>query len=391
MSRASTARPNRRAKRRLVPAGIALSMMLIAACGGGEVEGPVGDAPSTPGSAGTGGGANAESEWGSLEELVAAAEEDGELNFVGSAVVVGGQPGMEMLQEALNEKYGIDVDLNFLPGPSMTEAANRVVQEVQAGQESFTDILFSPNSGSGSNLYEHTRPHPVELFPEEELPPEEAFVFDNRAIQVMTDFPGIIYNTNIISAEEAPTNLEEFVDPQWEGMIAAGTGGAIMYYLPFMMPEDEAFGYVEQLAALDPALIRCGEDARIASGEFPLFGLSCGEYGVRQLQEAGAPIAAEVLDDACILLHWHLLVPETSKRPALAHLFSMFLASPEGQEAYWDAAMVNDVFFDTPMKEKLEDVQSRGSECLDTGGEFTQENADQVQEYRERISTILGG
>jgi iron(III) transport system substrate-binding protein len=370
---------------------MALSMMLVAACGGGEVEGPVGDAPSTPDPGTGGGGGSSESEWDSLEDLVAAAEADGEMNFVGSAVVTGGQPGMEILEAALNEKYGIDVSLNFLPGPSMTEAANRVAQEVQAGQPAFTDILFSPNSGTGSNLYEYTRPHPVELFDADELPPDEAFVYDNRAIQVMTDFPGLIYNTDVISEDEAPTNLDEFVDPKWKGMISAGTSGALLYYLPFMMAEDEAIGYVEQLASLDPGLIRCGEDARIASGEFPLFGLSCGEYGVRQLQEQGAPIAARVLDDACILLHWHLLVPETSERPALAHLFSMFLASPEGQEAYWEAALVNDVFFDTPMKKQLEDAQSRGSECLDTGGEFSRENAEQIQQYREQITTILGG
>jgi ABC-type Fe3+ transport system substrate-binding protein len=392
MSRAPVARSARRATRRMVPAGMALSMMLVAACGGGEVEGAVGDAPSTTDSQGSGaGGGSSESEWDSLEDLVAAAEADGELNFVGSAVVTGGQPGMDVLEAALNDKYGIDVSLNFLPGPSMTEAATRVVQEVQAGQPAFTDILWSPNSGSGSNLHEFARQHPVELFDKDELPPEEAFVYDNRAIQVMTDFPGIVYNTDVISEDEAPSNLDEFVDPKWEGMIAAGTGGAVMYYLPFLMPEDEALDYVERLAALDPGLIRCGEDARTASGEFPLFGLSCGEYGVRQLQKQGAPIAARILEDACILLKWHLLVPETSQRPALAHLFSMFLASPEGQEAYWEAAMVNDVFWDTPMKEQLEEVQSQGIECVDTGGEFTQENAAEIQGYRERMTTILGG
>jgi ABC-type Fe3+ transport system substrate-binding protein len=365
-------------------------MMLIAACGGGEVEGAVGDAPPTKDSQGSGSGSS-QSEWESLEDLVAAAEADGEMNFVGSAVVTGGQPGMDILEAALKEKYDIDVSLNFLPGPSMTEAATRVAQEVQAGQPAFTDILWSPNSGSGSNLHEYARPHPVELFEEDELPPEEAFVYGNRAVQVMTDFPGIVYNTDVISKDEVPTSLEEFTDPKWEGMIAAGTGGAVMYYLPFLMPEDEAFQYVERLAALKPGLIRCGEDARTASGEFPLFGLSCGEYGVRQLQKQGAPIGSRVLTDACILLKWHLLVPETSERPALAHLFSMFLASPEGQEAYWEAAMVSDVFFDTPMKEKLEEVQSEGTECVDTGGQFTEENAEQIQDYRERMTTILGG
>jgi iron(III) transport system substrate-binding protein len=373
-------------KRRIVPAVLAVGL-LMTACGG-EVEGSIADPADTPAADGSADKPST-SEWDSLDELVAAAEADGEMNFVGSAVVTGGQPGMDILEAALNEKYGIEVNLNFLPGPSMTDAATRVVQEVQAGQPSYTDILWSPNSGGGSSVYQYTRPHPVELF--DDLPPEEALVYDNRAIQVMTDFVGLIYNTDIIDEKDVPSNLDELMDPKWEGMIAAGTGGTGMYYFPFFMPEEEAFDYVDQYAALEPALIRCGEDARIASGEFPLYAFSCGEYGVRQLQKAGAPIAAKVLEDSCILLKWHLLVPETSPHAALAHLFSAFLASPEGQEAYWEAAMVADVYWDTPMKEKLEDSEDAGMECLDTGGSFQEENSAEIQGYREKIIALLGG
>jgi ABC-type Fe3+ transport system substrate-binding protein len=169
--------------------------------------------------------------------------------------------------------------------------------------------------------------------------------------------------------------MDELVDPKWKGKASAGSDGALMYYLPFILGEEKAMDYVERYAALKPAFMRCGEDARIASGEYAYFAMSCGEYGVRQLQAKGAPISSRVLNDACIELTWSLLVPKTSKRPALAHLLSGFMATPEGQAAYWEAA---------------KEVEATGAKCLRAGGSFQEENAAEIDRYRTQIIKILG-
>jgi iron(III) transport system substrate-binding protein len=382
MQRVIKVRPAVRARAVRLCAGAVVLGLGLAACGGGA------ESPATePSAAGSGA---ADGQWKTLDELVAAADKDGELSFVGSAVVWGGVPGMKVIQDALNKKYGTNVQLKFVPGPSMTDAATKVVQEVTANQASFSDILVSPNSGGGSKLYEHSRVHPVALFPD--LPKDDALTaYGDRAIQIMTDFPGVIYNTEEVKPADVPQNLDDLVDPKWKGKASAGADGALMYYLPFILGEQKAMDYVKRYAALKPAFMRCGEDARIASGEYAYFALSCGEYGVRQLQAKGAPVASRVLNDACIQLTWSLLVPKTSKRPALAHLLSGFMATPEGQAAYWEAAKVSDKFLDTPTAKKLKEVEASGAKCLTAGGEFQEKNAAEIDRYRKEIITIMGG
>jgi ABC-type Fe3+ transport system substrate-binding protein len=356
----------------------------LVACGGGTTTPAAGPANSDKS-----GAAAATDQWKTLDDLVAAADKEGELSFVGSAVVWGGTTGMQTIQDALNKKYGTNVKLKFLPGPSMTDAATKVIQEVSANQTAFTDILVSPNSGGGSKLYEYSREHPIELF--SDLPTDSALTaYDNRSIQIMTDFPGVIYNTDLVKPADVPKTMDELVDPKWKGKASAGSDGALMYYLPFILGEEKAMDYVERYAALKPAFMRCGEDARIASGEYAYFAMSCGEYGVRQLQAKGAPISSRVLNDACIELTWSLLVPKTSKRPALAHLLSGFMATPEGQAAYWEAAKVSDIFHDTPTAKKLKEVEATGAKCLRAGGSFQEENAAEIDRYRTQIIKILG-
>jgi ABC-type Fe3+ transport system substrate-binding protein len=161
--------------------------------------------------------------------------------------------------------------------------------------------------------------------------------------------------------------------------------------LPFVVGEEKATALIKRYAALKPAFLRCGEDARIASGEFAIFFLSCGDYGARTLQETGAPIAAQVVKDACIILHWYLYVPATSQRPALAHLFSAFMATPEGQAAYYRAARVSDVFWDTPSKKIFDAATQSGAQCVDIDGEFAQQHGAELQHYMLLFKQILGG
>lgn len=327
------------------------------------------------------------SPWPSLDQLVAAANKEKELNFLGSAVVVGGTKGMGILQDALNKKYGTDVRINYVPGPSMDVAAQRVIQEVGANQPSFTDIVWAPYA-DGAGLYKFATPHPANLFPDL---PKDALEYGNTAIRVISTFPGVIYNTTLITPDKAPTTLDQVANPAWAGMASSGPGNTMWPDLPFVVGEERATALVKKYAALKPAFIRCGEDARIASGEFAIFFLSCGDYGVRTLQETGAPIAAKVLQDACIILHWYLFVPTTSQRPALAHLFSAFLATPEGQAAYYRAARVSDIFWDTPSKNVFDAAKQAGAKCVDIDSDFTQQHGAELQHFMGVFKQLLGG
>ena len=330
---------------------------------------------------------NTGSPWISLDQLIAAANVEKEMSFLGSAAVVGGTKGMAILQDALNKKYGTDVRINYAPGPPMDVALQRVIQEVSANQPSFSDVVWSPEA-DGAGLYKFASPHPAELFSDL---PKQALEFDNKAIRVMSAFPGVIYNTNLIAPDQVPKSLDQIANSAWAGLASSPAGNTMWPDLPFIVGEERATAVVKKYAALKPAFLRCGEDARIASGEFAIFFLSCGDYVVRTLQETGAPIAAQVLPDACIVLHWYLYVPATSRRPALAHLFSAFMATPEGQAAYYRAARVSDVFSDTPSRKIYDAVTKSGAQCLDIDADFTEKHGAEQKHFMLVYKQLLGG
>lgn len=83
-----------------------------------------------------------------VRRLMAAAKEKGEreLDLVWSATSLGGSEGAKKFEALFNRMYGMNIRMNFTPGPSMTEMAGKVTEEVAAGRKASTDILVGTES-----------------------------------------------------------------------------------------------------------------------------------------------------------------------------------------------------------------------------------------------------
>lgn len=115
---------------------------------------------------------------------------------------------------------------------------------------------------------------------------------------------GIAYNTNLVSAEEAPTSWEDLLDPKWQNKIAIphpGFSGSAGLWILGMV---DAYGwdYLDRLNALDPQVGRSASDGYnlIVSGERAI---------------AATPSATAVLTGA--------------QHPNAAKLFAEFMLTPE--------------------------------------------------------------
>lgn len=323
-----------------------------------------------------------------LAQLIEKASAEGTLNVVSSGAVWNGTGGMKLIQDAFNAKYKTNVTFNFVPGPSMPEGAVRIAQETQAGQQAFTDVLAA-NADSLLDAAPGTIAIPVELFGDL---PRQASTLDGHAIRIMSAFQGVAYNTQLVRAQDVPKTLQDLLDPKWKGKVITTSYAAGFNYLPWVIGEEQARTYVKQYAKQATGLMRCGEEERVGSGEFALFAIDCGAYGALQVASRGAPVASQPLQDAGLMLHWYLTVPTTSAHPALATLFSVFIATKEGQDVMSKAAFVSDYYVEgTPTNILYAQVVAQGTKILDIDVPWVKENRTEAAKFQREFTALLQG
>ena len=265
-----------------------------------------------------------------LDALVKAAQNEKTLNVVWGPSL-GAAAGARALQEALNKRYGINIAINYTPGPSFPQMASRVIQEIQAGRPNSTDVslgaettmisLMSANALQQINWREafpHIRP--------------EMLTKNGESVQVVTLFTGIYYNTRFIKADEVPKKMMDVFNPKWKGKIASTPYAGTFDRLAMQFGPETIRPIVQKTSEWAGGLIRCGEYERLASGEFIMFFFDCGRGDERLSVKNGGPMDTATLEDAAITTNWFLGIPKNSTKPNLAKLFVGYVASEEGQK-----------------------------------------------------------
>jgi len=73
--------------------------------------------------------------------------------------------------------------------------------------------------------------------------------------------------------------------------------------------EEKATAFLQKFAKQVAGLIRCGEEERVANGEFAMLAFNCDMADANDMREKGAPVNGKILRDAGILSYWYLAVP----------------------------------------------------------------------------------
>jgi iron(III) transport system substrate-binding protein len=267
-----------------------------------------------------------------LQALIDGARQEGQLELVWSQNTLDGSSGARKLQDAINQKYGLNLRFNFTPGPAGPSIGARVVQEVAAGQPSHTDIQaisVYPDIQDAFTLVDW-RQYAPDL-------PEDAILYGGRGVAWGTLVPGITYNTQLVTGDRVPRSLADFLKPEWKGKFAAPpyVVGRAVYATPEYLGYDRWFELWRQYTAQVGGLMRCGETDRVLSGEFQAFAIDCGDYEARAAQRAGRPLGHVIPAEGAPLRFWIMGVPRTSAHPNAAKLFILYLTSREGQDFVW--------------------------------------------------------
>jgi len=271
-----------------------------------------------------------------LEQSIAAAKKESELYFVAGPTTFGGKKGLADLEAAFNRKFGLHMRMRFSAGPEMNAIAARVITELKAGGKSSTDMYLG-SLGQFAHLQKENALEEVEwskLFPwitkeMEEIPAR-------RGVLVYTSPRGIIYNSSLISEQQAPKKYEDLVDPRlspaWNGKIAVPPYPNWLVELSLLWGEERVKDFTRKLVGLNGGWLRYGEEERVISGEFPIMAnIGDSLATMWKWQAKKAPLVAVLGSTPGDASYFHMGVPKNSAHPHMAKLFVGFMVSKEAQ------------------------------------------------------------
>src|SRR5690348_2483820 len=129
-----------------------------------------------------------------LAKVIAAARQEGKLLLRSTTSVNGAAEGAKIAQDGIKRMFGVDLAVEWVPGPAFAPLAAALYQEKQAGQPASGDVYVGTAIQITPYL-ERGLFRPVDwakLMPARITP--ATVEADGRALRLMTFLPGINYN-----------------------------------------------------------------------------------------------------------------------------------------------------------------------------------------------------
>jgi hypothetical protein len=267
-----------------------------------------------------------------LQAIIEGAAEEGEVRMKHSSLIT--EDGVERLEAEILEMFGVDLDIQNTPTGGRGADIAEAMMELETGVTPSYDMhRFGPDHafiGLEVGLFAEVDWAPLII---EGTVPDVLLSGDMERFMVIdTDFDAIVYNPDVISAEEAPTSFYDLADPKWKDTIGIAKyeswWGLTVFCLGGEEGKDENLDLIRDI--LDNGAIQ-GRWSELLSryliGEVDIFTASV-KYFMEAVNQ-GVPAEWSTLD--FVLVDPGLAcVREGAPNPNAAKLLSIFLASPEG-------------------------------------------------------------
>ena len=248
------------------------------------------------------------------------------------------EPLIQPVIDAFNAQHpGVEI---LLKAGSNSEIANALIEE-QANPQAdvfITTELFTVQSLAAQGIFQPYRPAGVEQIPAEFIGPDNQWIGLTRRARV------IMYNTDLVSPDEAPESIFDLTDPKWKGQIAAAgsTNGSVQAQIAAMRQlngEQATEQWLRDLIANEVTFFGGHTDVRkaVGAGEFKL-GLVNHYYFYLQ-QEEGSSVDIVFPDQGegqigLITNATAVAIVKEAPNTSAAQTFLDFLVSPEGQKLF---------------------------------------------------------
>jgi iron(III) transport system substrate-binding protein len=233
------------------------------------------------------------------------------------------------LQKAFEAKYKVSV--KYWRGGS-EDILRRAVVEAKAGRED-VDVFESDGPvletmHREALLAKVASPYADELIPEAQRPHREW-------VATRVNIFAAVYNSKLISKEDAPVSYEALKDPKWKGKLGIEADDFDWFgSLAHIMGEQKVLTLFRDIKATNGFSLRKGHTLLtnlVAAGEVPL-GLTVYLQNIDVARKAGAPVETLLLDPI-IARPNGIAIARKPPHPHAAMLFYDFILSTEGQEA----------------------------------------------------------
>lgn len=258
----------------------------------------------------------------------------------GELVIYSGrsEPLIQPVIDAFKAKYP-NVEI-LLKAGSNSELANALIEE-QANPQAdlfITTELFTVQALAGEGIFQPYLPNGADQIPAEFVGPDHSWIGLTRRARV------IMYNTDLVPAEEAPRSIFDLSDPKWTGQIAAAgsTNGSMQAQIAAMrqlLGEPATETWLKELIANDATFFGGHTDVRkaVGAGEFKIGLVNHYYFYLQQAEGSPVGIVFPDQDEGQIGLITNVTaaaVVEGSSNVAAARSFLDFLVSPEGQKLF---------------------------------------------------------
>lgn len=266
-----------------------------------------------------------------LDEVIAKAGEEGSVAFFASTTRFPGSAAGN-IEAALADKFGVDIDIEFVNGAPVPVMSGQIVAETKAGVPPSFDLFPLPLSftkaiGEGGA---------IEKFDWEGMGVDPELIDPNgNAVWIDTYPRTVTYNTNLVTGDDIPTRLEDLLDPKWKGKIVGpGFGDAYGMISVPVLGEEKAAEWVKTLYdEQELTVLSSMSDIpnRVANGEYAIgMGIPANRTG---LVDKGAPIANAPLESVGGQPYYVFITKNAEHPNAGALLTYFFCCTAEGKKA----------------------------------------------------------
>ncbi|MGE5218689.1 MAG: hypothetical protein ACM3SP_16970, partial [Chloroflexota bacterium] len=155
---------------------------------------------------------------------------------------------------------------------------------------------------------------------------------------------------------------------------------------------EKTTAFLQKYAKQVAGLIRCGEEERVANGEFAMLAFNCDLADANDMREKGAPVNGKIFKDAGILSYWYLAVPSNSAHPNAAALLAAFLLTKEGQDILWKTEKTGSHLVEgTYMYNFVKEQEQQGVKFYDNPVSEVVKNQKNQSRLRQKFQGILAG
>lgn len=270
-----------------------------------------------------------------LKKIVDGARKEGALKIMTGATTMGAGDGAKAAAQWINKTFGLDIEWSWNPGPPMAQQGARIFTEHQAGQEASSDV-YAATAVQVTPLMQKGLFRQVEwrkLLPGRITP--DLVEGDGRALKMVTQVPGIMYNKRRMSAQRISTikTMADLLKPEWKGKFFT-----TIYLAGFdVLASEEVWGakkaadYARRWSQHIGGILNCGSPERIASGEFPALVIDCAGADDK-LPRFKDVLSLHVIGDNAQKRYQYVTIPQNAAHPNAGILYTVFFSTKEGQD-----------------------------------------------------------